>query len=79
MARGGQKIEADWKDFWKFVEDIGVAENAIKLRRIDESKLYGPTNFEWHKTPSKEDIVEYQANYRKENSREIRDSIFKRK
>jgi hypothetical protein len=74
-----EQLCEEWKDFWQFVKDIGTPVDAIKLRKLDETKLYGKTNFEWAKTPTKEEIVKYQKNYREQNAREIKSTIFKRK
>lgn len=42
------ELDERWTDFWKFAEDVGdQPQPNCSLRRIDESKPYGPGNFEW--------------------------------
>jgi hypothetical protein len=48
------------KTFGNLLKTLEPPVDAIKLRKLDETKLYGKTNFEWAKTPTKEEIVQYQ-------------------
>lgn len=58
-----------WQDFWQFVQDVGDRPSAKhSIRRIDESKPYGPDNFFWkHRWYSSDDRNAYAKEWRKNN------------
>jgi hypothetical protein len=58
-----------WEDFWQFVKDVGDRPSTKHtIRRLDESKPYGPDNFFWkERVASTASAKEYQRVYRKKN------------
>lgn len=58
-----------WQDFWKFVDDVGERPSKKHtIRRIDESKPYGPDNFFWkERLRGSDDRNKYAKAWRKKN------------
>lgn len=76
-----------WHEFWNFVDDVGEPPNPTdRLRRIDDTKPYGPSNFVW-KERTLDDVgsqanAEYQkawrAAYTIKNPRKFKNQYLKR-
>jgi hypothetical protein len=74
-----------WKDFWRFVADVGERPTAKhKLRRRDDARPLGPDNFEWRKaleivetTSTKEWRAAWSREYRVNNPTRHRNTAFK--
>lgn len=80
MLRRRKVLAPEWGDFWAFVEGVSPQpENTIKLRRPDSAAPYGPDNFEWAKTPTREESLAYLRDYSKRNHRKNRDRHFRAK
>ena len=71
----------EWDDFWCFVKDVGDRpSDKHTIRRIDESKPYGPDNFFWkERLASSKDANAYARAYRKKNPLVIKSSDLKRR
>lgn len=73
-------VDPAWLDFWQFVADVGEQpEDAKNLRRLDEARAFGPDNFEWAKTPTREEKLEYHRRYYRENGERYKNKHFKDK
>lgn len=62
-------LVSEWReDFWAFVEGVSPQpEDAKKLARADESKPFGPGNFFWMKTPTRDENLAYFKAWREKN------------
>ena len=72
-------ISSEWEDFWRFVNDVGERpSNKHTIRRIDQSKPYGPDNWFWKaRLHSSKDANAYAKKYRKKNPLAIKGSQLK--
>lgn len=78
-------IAPEWRDFWRFVEDVGERPSpSHQLRRVDEAKPIGPGNFEWREPISiveaetpKERRAAYMREYMARHPRKRRAADFK--
>lgn len=86
QGAGNGGIDERWQEFWCFVDDVGEKGERCFLRRIDETKPYGPTNFRWEEglldTPTsranKADHATYMRAYYAKRPETIRRSHLKR-
>lgn len=61
-------LAPEWRDFWAFVEGVSPKpEWSKKLGRTDKRAPYGPDNFLWLKTPTREDNLAYLREWRDAN------------
>lgn len=61
-------IPAWHDDFWAFVEGVSPQpEDAKKLARHDDARPYGPDNFFWMKTPTREENLAYLRKWREDH------------
>lgn len=61
-----QSCDPRWDDFWNFVDDVGEQpSSAHRLYRLDETKNYGPTNFEWRERTLDEAGSQKNSEYQK--------------
>jgi Recombination endonuclease VII len=59
---------AEWLDFGSFVAGVSPApDRAKKLARRDDSKPYGPDNFIWLITPTRDETLAYYRAWNKAN------------
>lgn len=61
------KVTSDrWKDFWKFVEDIGESRPSTKhrLTRMNDESPFGPENFYWREPSVSGDSEEKKKAHR---------------
>jgi hypothetical protein len=72
-------IVPEWEDFWVFAKDVGERpSDKHTIRRIDESKPYGPDNFFWKdRLCGSDDRNEYAKQYRKKNPIATKNSALK--
>ncbi len=78
MTRG--VLAPEWHDFWRYVADaLPQPPNTRKMRRLDTGKPYGPGNFEWAKTPTREDTLVYLRDYHAANPGRARNAHFLKK
>lgn len=78
--RTGNGCVPRWDDFWKFAEDVSERPSGKHtLRRLDESKEWGPDNWFWkERTASTESRKKYIAEYRKKNPLAVKETELKR-
>ncbi len=80
LKRRGVLCPEWYADMWRFVEAVTPQpENAKKLRRLNEAKPFGPGNWEWAKTPTREETIAYSRAYHSANPDRARDSHFRKK
>jgi Recombination endonuclease VII len=80
LRRRGELVPSWRDDFWRFAADISPKpENTKKLRRLDDARPFGPDNFEWAKTPTREETLAYLKAYQAANPDRVRASHFKNK
>lgn len=62
-------LAPEWKDdFWAFVSSVSPKPDwAKKLGRPEADEPYGPSNFVWSKTPSREDNLAYFKEWNRKN------------
>ena len=72
-------IVSEWEDFLVFVKDVGERpSDKHTIRRIDESKPYGPDNFFWKaRLRSCDDRNAYAKKWRKTNPIAVKNSELK--
>lgn len=70
----------EWaEDFWLFVDTVGERPKGYNLRRIDNNRPIGPTNWEWKETTPSKDKAEYMRQWVKNNPRKERNFYLKKK
>ena len=70
----------EWKDFWKFVEDVGERPSQQhQLRRIDKYGNYCPENCEWVEIRPDQDKAEYAREWRANNPDRVKHTDLRRK
>lgn len=80
QLKGRGVLAAEWLDFWRFADEVGVKPEGVKkMRRLDASKPYGPSNWEWIRTPSAAEVLDYAKRYRETNTSALKDKHFQRK
>jgi Recombination endonuclease VII len=58
----------EWMDFWGFVDGVSPQPaNSKKLARPDENAPFGPNNFLWTKTPTRDEKLAYHREYNQKN------------
>jgi hypothetical protein len=58
----------EWLDFWAFAKAVSPRpENSKKLARPDENRPFGPDNFVWTKTPTREETLAYYRDWSRKN------------
>lgn len=84
-SRQPNGLAEEWKDFWRFVADVGERPPGHRLHRKDLTKPYGPDNFEWRplrtdvSTATKQGRAEWMRAYRIQNPRRFKDAELKRR
>jgi len=65
----------EWKDFWKFVEDMGERPSPNhQLRRLDKYGNYSPENCDWLETKPNRDRAKYARQWRKDNPDKVKNT-----
>ena len=80
QLRRRNALVPEWAaDLWAFVEGISPQpQNTKKLARIREDEPFGPTNFRWMVTPTKEESLAYVRQWQHDNRERVKDSKFRR-
>lgn len=82
LKRERKPIAPEWKDFWQFVRDVGAPPSQThRIWRVDTTKPYGPTNFEWRDRATDVPLKarsEYMRAYRMTRPRQSKDADLKK-
>lgn len=87
MRRQAATVDSHWGNFWNFVEDVKDRPDGCTLRRLDENKPYGPTNWTWkhkieidvaHGVDSSKYHNEYVKEYRRLNPNKAKEHDLKK-
>ena len=80
-ARTVNGVTDEWKDFWKFVQDVGSRPSPKHtIRRLDENSPYGVDNFFWKdRVASSKSSKDYQKAWRKANPLATKGSDLKKR
>lgn len=69
----------EWaNDFWAFVNCVGDKPANHTLRRIDNLKQLGPTNWQWKESTSSKDKAEYARKWRSANPEKAKNADLKK-
>lgn len=70
----------EWKDFWKFVEDMGEKPSSShRLNRADKHGNFSPENCSWKEVSANKDRAAYAKQWRKDNPDKVKNSELRKR